>query len=345
VLSKFLEVLYNKVFVNIVVNKQNVTVEIEICSTKGVLESVEEVFEASYINEKMISFIRSYTAESPYYYISVLDISAYQGVIPSCEKNKLSYYHDLSESEYKCYDKKWTYYTSKTDLYEIEKIYKDIGVDFIFSPFNIIYKFFHDKLQDHMALFVLIQENFVALCVFENSELVFGQYLDMENSAESDDLLLDSVEDELDDDSFDFDLDEGIDLEDVDVIDDIESTEDFGDIEDLDSLDDIDEFSQTQDVEEEFYQESEEEIKQNANSDGFNEDYQRFSLIQSSVNRFYKDPKYDSKFIESIYIADGAGISPDLKKYLEEEMFLNVYVRHIDIACEISALAQEELGL
>ena len=31
-------------------------------------------------------------------------------------------------------------------------------------------------------------------------------------------------------------------------------------------------------------------------SDGFNEDYQRFLLIQGSLNSFYKDPKYESQF-------------------------------------------------
>ena len=343
-LSKILASLYNKVFVNIVVNKHTVTVEIETCSSKAILESVEETFETSYINDKMLIFIKSYIAESPYYYISILDLSAHQGAIPTCEKNKISYYHDVSDSEYKCHDKTWTYYTSKTDLYEMEKIYKDIGVDFIFSPFSVLNHFFQEKIKDNLALFILIQDNFVALCVFEKSQLLFGQYLDMENSPENEDLLLDSSNDD-DDDDFDFDLDEGINLEDVDVMDDLENNEDFGDIEDLDSIEDIDEFSQTQDIEEEFYQDSEDELNDNASDDGFNEDYQRFSLIQSSVNRFYKDPKYESQFIENIYIADGVGISPDLKKYLEEEMFLNVYVRHVDIACEISALAQEEVAL
>jgi len=339
-LSKFFELLYNKVFVNIVVNKHAVVVEIDTYTKKGSIDSVEESFETSDINEKMISFIKSYIAETPYYYISVLDISTQQGVIPSCDKTKLANYHDLGDSKYQCFEKKWTYYTSKADLYAIEKTYEKIGIDFIFSPFSVVAHFFHEKIQENMALFTLVQDNFLALCVFENGELIFGQYLDMENTQEHEDLLLDSVEEEND---LDFDLEDGIDLEDVDVIDDLESDEDFGDIEDLDSIEDIDEFSQTQDVEEEFYQESEEEIKENASSDGFNEDYQRFSLIQSAVNYFYKDTRYDSKFIESIYIADAAGVSPDLKTYLEEEMFLNVYIRQIDLPFEISSLAQEEV--
>ena len=337
-LDKLLEALYNKVFVNIVINKHSVHVQIDICSKKGVIETYDESFETSYINDAMLKYIKSYTAESPFYYVSVLDISTQQGVIPTCSKNLLSRYHDVSDSEYKCHNKLWTYYTSKTDLYEIEKIYKDVGVDFIFSPFSILSDFFKDKIVSHMALYILVQENFVCLSIFEDSKLLFGQYLDMENSQENDDFLLDDVGDDID-----LDLDEGINLEDIDVIDDIDDVDDFGNIEDLDSLEDIDEFSE--DVEEEFYQESEQEIEENASSDGFNEDYQRFSLIQSSINRFYKDDKYESKFIENVYIADAVGISADLKKYLEEEMFLTVYVRRIEIASELSALAQEEMGL
>ncbi len=337
-LDKLLEALYNKIFVNIVINKHSVNLQVDICSKKGVIDSVEENFETSYINDAMLTFIKNYTAESPFYYISVLDISTQQGVIPTCSKNLLPRYHDLSDSEYKCHDKLWTYYTSKTDLYEIEKIYKDIGVDFIFSPFSILSKFFQDKISSHMALYVLVQENFVCLSVFEESKLLFGEYLDMENTQEHDDLLLDDIEDDID-----LDLEEGINLEDIDVIDDVDDVDDFGDIEDLDSLEDIDEFSE--DVEEEFYQESEEEIEENASSDGFNEDYQRFSLIQSAINRFYKDAKYESKFIENVYIADSVGISADLKKYLEEEMFLTVYVRKVDLGSELSSLAQEEMGL
>ena len=79
-------------------------------------------------------------------------------------------------------------------------------------------------------------------------------------------------------------------------------------------------------------------------SDGMNEDFQRFSLIQSAVNTFYKDEKFESEFIENIYIGDGVGVSSDLKRYLEEEMFLNVYIRHLDLAGELCTIAKMELS-
>jgi len=135
--------------------------------------------------------------------------------------------------------------------------------------------------------------------------------------------------------------DDSIDLEDIDAIEDIDLFDDFGDIEDLDSIEDIDEFSESKDLEEEFHQELEEVPLNEA--DGFNEDYQRFALIQSAVNHFYKDERYESEFIENIYVADGIGVSRDLKRYLEEEMFLSVYIRKIELVSSICELSRLEL--
>ncbi len=335
--SKFLESLYLKVFVNIVVKNSSTDVYIELCSKNGIIDNIENSFTTTKLNEQMVRFISSYTKESPFYYISILDTSPSQGALPTCSKNKLPLYYDISASEYKCHDSKWTFYTSKTDLYEIERKYKKIGIDFVFSPFSILNNFFKDKVDSHLAMYILVQESFLSLAIFDNSKLLFAQHLDLESIPEGETLLIDEESDLLD-------LEDGIDLEDIDVVQSNEDIlDDFGDIEDLDSLEEIEEFSENKDIEEEFYQDSEEGAKER--EDSFNEDYQRFTLIQSSLNHFYKDDKYESQFIENVYIADGVGVSSDLKRYLEEEMFLNVYVRHLELGVEVSQLAQMELEI
>ena len=338
-LSKFFEALYNKVFVNIVVKHSSTDIYIELCSKNGVVDSEQNSFDSLTLNSEIIEFISSYTKETPYYYISILDMSIDQGALPTCSKNRLSYFYNVSASEHKCCDETWTYYTSKTDIYEIEKKYKKIGVDFIFSPFILLSNFFVDKIKSHVAMYILIQDSHLSLSIFENGTLLYGEHLDMETSGKSDDILLSQDMSEDDDIS----LENGIDLEDVDVIDEMEDLDDFGDIEDLDSLEEIDEFSENQDIEEEFY-EAEEQIVESDDSD-FNEDYQRFTLIQNALGHYYHDDKYEGKFVENVYIADGVGISNDLKRYLEEEMYLNVYVRHTDLGIELSNLAKKELSL
>lgn len=343
-LNKFFESLYNKVFVNIVVKSTSSDVYIELCSKKGVINHFEESFETTKLNQEMIDFVSSFIRESPYYYISLLDFSKEQGAIPTCYKDDISAYYDLSVSEYKCNDGKWVHYTSKTNLYDMDKRYNEIGIDMVFSPFSVISNFFQDKINSNLAMYVLVQEDSIALSVFEDSKLIFGEHVDMQSPLAEDDALL-SEEMEMDMEMDVVETPRGIDLDEINVddeIEDIDDLEDFADIEDLDSIEDIDEFSKTQDIEEE--EEVVEEIEE-VNDDSFNEDYERFSFIQTSLGHFYDDEKYESKFIENIYIADSVGVSNELKRYLEEEMFLNVYIRHLNLSIEIAKLAKMEIEL
>jgi len=140
-------------------------------------------------------------------------------------------------------------------------------------------------------------------------------------------------------------MQESIDLDDIASLDDLdELDDDFGDIADLDSIDELDDFDETKDIEEELAENEEMQDDSIQDTDGLNEDFQRFSLIQSCVSTFYKDEKFESEFIENVYIGDGVGVSGDLKKYLEEEMFLNVYIRHVDLASELCAITKMELA-
>ncbi len=320
-LDTFLEALYNKVFVNILVKRSSTDVYMEIRSKKGVIDHCHESFDTTILSHQLLEFINSYTKESPYFYISFLDISVEQGALPTCEKNRLGFYGDISASEYKCHDKKWTYYTSKSDLYVIEKRYAKIGVDFVFSPYSVLSNFFKDKIPTTLAMYILVQDSFISLSIFDNGALLYAQQLDMETTSE-------------DKEEISLDIEQSINLEDIDIMQDFD---DFGDIEDLDSIEDINEFSQDKDLDEELAVEEPHEAS-------FNEDYQRFSLIQASLNHFYNNEKYDSKFVETVYIADATGLSSDLKDYLEKEIFLNVYLRRIDINMEVCELAQRELA-
>ncbi|HIC13290.1 MAG TPA: hypothetical protein EYO75_07995 [Sulfurimonas sp.] len=304
----FLEAFYNKVFVNILVKRSSTDVYIEIRSKKGVIDHFSESFNTTILSSQLLEFINFYTKESPYFYISFLDISPEQGALPTCEKNRLGFYGDVSASEYKCHDNKWTYYTAKTDLYAMEKRYAKIGVDFVFSPYSVLSNFFKDKISTTLAMYLLVQDSFISLSVFDNGTLLYAEQLDMETISEDADEILASMDDE---EEISLDIEQSINLEDI-----MQDLADFGDIE---------------------------VTTAEPHETSFNEDYQRFSLIQTSLSHFYNNEKYDSTFVEAVYIADAVGVSSDFKHYLEEEMFLNVYLRRIDINMEVCSLAQKEL--
>ena len=333
------ESLYNKVFVNIVVDGAKSRAYIEMSSAKAPFEKIKSstnIFETATLTPKLLDFIESYTKETPYFYISFLDNSLSQGALPACKKEDLSKYADLTLSKHRCVDEQWSCYTLAADFDAMRRRYEAMGVDFVFSPFALLSDFFKDKIKSNFAMYVLVQTSSLSLAVFENGKLLFAEHLDMHHMIEEDRLSGDDLDES-------FDLDDEIDLEGVNVDeDDLSIIDDFSDIEDLDSIEDIDEFAQHRDVEEELLNAIEEQDDEEEEV-GFNEDYQRFTLIQSSIATYYKDARFESNFIENLYVADSVGVSSELKKYLEEEMFLSVYVRKIDLAMELCDMAKMEL--
>lgn len=344
-LSKVIERLYLKVFVGIVTmhNKCNVVIEIEKGGDVG--ERITESFETGSINAEIVEFIEPYLDESPFFYVAILNPMKNQGALPTCLERKAKEFFDTSTAVTLCQDRRWMVYADKMELDVLKEQYRSIGLDFIFSPFLVINYFFHDKISSDTASFVLIEEDAVSVSVFYEGNLLFAQYIPME---EEDGLLTDV---ELDDAvSLSFELEdeaseEGIDLDDINAIEDLEDLDGLNDIEDLDALEEIDDFSdepakaaQRNDVEDKNGAGDEE-----TSLEGFNQDFKRYELIQSALKNFYNDPKYENRFIEFVYVADGCNVSDDLKYYLEEELFLKVYIRKIDLAAEIVDLARAEV--
>ena len=56
----------------------------------------------------------------------------------------------------------------------------------------------------------------------------------------------------------------------------------------------------------------------------------------------HRKKKYENNFIESVYIAATCDVGNSLKNYLEEELFLKVYMRQVDIPSEVFDLAKRE---
>ncbi|WP_373069754.1 hypothetical protein [Sulfurimonas sp.] len=338
-LDKLKKYLYNNIYINIVQSSKNTKIYVEEVSHDGSSENYEEVIKSSEKSD-IYEFINFCMRKSPISYISLLDPSLSQGAAPTCSLDDIKKYCELDDHEYVCVDSNWTYYTPKLDLLEIKGRYKKTGLDFIFSPFYMLKNFFADKVKGEISLYILVNEDYMALSIFDSSKLKFASLLDMQQDDEGDDELVMDVDDEEE-----LILEElennSVDLEGIDVDDDIDALDDFDDLDDLDSFDDIDDFDE-EDEKDDVFASTEKPLEDIVEQNTFGEDYHRFSLIQSAVNTFYKDPKFDGDFIQNAFIADGIALSPEFKRFLEEEMFLNVVVRKIDIAQELCELAKAE---
>lgn len=328
----FLGFIYTKVFINIVIENLSAVVYIEVCSTKGsVIESVEKKFDISQDKNRMYNFIKSYKKESPFHYVSIIDQSSSQGAITTCKSSELSSHYGDSKIKIICYSKDLAFYTLENNINFIKQEHREIGIDFIFSPFLIVREFFKDKIESTMAMYVLVENGYLSLTIFENSKLLFAKFINAGHLIDEDDISYSGQL--LDEESEDSTLDMGeIDLGEVSF------AEEYASIENLDDSDDINEFSEEKEIKNAINISGEKLIL-----NGFGEDYQRFLSIHESLNSFYKDEKYDSKFVETVYIADAVGLSHELKGYLEDEMFLSVYVRKIELPMEICNIAKIEI--
>ena len=342
-IGRLLQNLYNKIFINILFDGKNSNVYIELCSSGKdlkVLNSAYSHFEGEGISTKMLEFIEGYTSETPYYYISILDPSRKQGALPTCDYSKLSVFDEMAECEHRCVGQKWSYYTQKSDIKSLQNRYQKIGLDFIFSPFTILTHIFKDKVATTFAMYILVQTGELTLGVFGDGKLLFAKHLNTEMNSEESELINSYLEEEKISDG----LEGGIDLEEIDVdSEELELIDDFGDIEDLDSLEELDEFSQQQDINMVIDEPSPKKSTPSPLNKSFNQEYIRFKIVHSAIAEYYKDKRYESRFIENIYVADGVSMSVEFKRYLEEELFVNVYARKVETIVELCELAKMEL--
>ena len=342
--------MYDTALINIVMYAQSIHVYIEQVSKKKIKHTTEKSFilNDSYSDKLLFNYIKPFTDDTPYYYIALLDASKEQGAIPTCDKHKMSLYADLSTSQYICIDQNWACYTSKVFLKEEMRLVGELGCDFVFSPFIILKSFYADKISGNIALYAFIQEHSMTIAVFKENRLLFGEYIDTRLETDPQEELNFSDE-SADEETESVDLD-SIDLDESDLglddqLDDLGSFDDIEELDDIDSLDDTDVEDLLEENLEAISEETEELSDETHKIEHSSEDFKRFGILQRSLAKFYNDNRFESDFIETLYVADAASLTGDFKHYVQEEMFLNVYVRKMEPELEVCHLVKEELGL
>ncbi|HEX5624238.1 MAG TPA: hypothetical protein VFX57_07350, partial [Sulfuricurvum sp.] len=282
------------------------------------------------------------------YYISTLNVKAHQGAYAGCSNEGKNNKNDETGVKSLCRNKKWTLYASRDDLHSLTYHYNVVGLDFIFSPFSILEHFFADKIKDSFALYALALPGSFSIAIFDGGKLEYahhhthsqGEMASGNDEVSTADFTPPLMEHDIAEGLIDLEDIES--LEDLDIIDDLDS---LGDIADLDELEEMHEFSEDMPTpEEKRFEQEQNSFLTKGDIDSSAEDYQRFEYIQKALQQFYSTDQCQNRFIETVCIADSQGGSEELKQYLEEELFLNVLVRKVDVAEEINALAMLEEG-
>lgn len=336
-----IEWLYRKIFIAIVSDADGYDLRTITLKQKKVLQKEAKRFEGEKAFEEMRKFIRKQMDESPFHYIALLNPDSHQGAISGCTLHDID--HELNGAKTLCRNQKWLLYTSLKEIDTLKKKFSEVGIDYLFSPFSIIEHFFQDKISTGLALYALAQKDSFSVALFEEGKLEFAHHYPLHPSS------MEAVGTEEGLIGFALDVEEevekGIDLDEIENLDDldiIDELDDLTDIEDLDELEEIADFSEDEPTPEEKRSASADNFKEDM--DRFGDDYLRFELIQKTLETFYASEQCRNRFVETVYIADGYGSGSELKHYLEEELFLNVLIRRIDVGDEVIALAMSEEG-
>lgn len=335
--------MFQKIFIAIVNDGDAYDVRVTTLKQKKPLNKKSKHFEGESAFDEMLTFVGKQTEESPLHYVSLLNPDPNQGALAGCSENNDS----LSGAQTLCRNQKWTLYASVRELDALQKNYAAVGLDFIFSPFSLMERFFADKLSGGLALYAFAQKDTFSIAFFEEGKLEYAHHYPMHQNSVS--VLTEEAIPMGFSLGVEEDQEKGINLDEIESLDDldiIDELDDLSDIEDLDALEEIVEFSDDAPTSIEKHASIPHADEVKGELDRFNDDYARFELIEKTLSDFYAGEHCKNRFVETVYIADAYGSGTDLKRYLEEELFLNVLIRHIDIVDEVISLTiDEEEGL
>ena len=340
-LTRVFQKYFSNIFISIVQQNNEWVVYSKVVRNGTLKDKFSESFESignDSIPAKMEKYLEKLQADYNFAYITILLDSMGQGAINGVtatdfEKNSV----DMKSVTHLDVDKNWSVYASFIDINWAKKIFKNVGLDFIYSPFmvqNSLIK--KQKLKDQPTLYILNHNDSVTISVFENGNLLFGAYFqtttdnsigegeeDWENESEEaglDDMIeLDSMEDE--------DISGIGELDDLSELDELDSDEDSTDFEDISSEEkDLGHFDSDESLED-------------SNLELFGRDVLIYKYLTFSLKEYYKNPLYKSSFIDTIVIHDGYEVSSELIDMIENDLLMDIEMNKIsirEIVCNMS---------
>lgn len=166
---KFLEVFLPKQFVLLMPTAKGIYFYSEQRKNGKVIRRYErELIESPAVLQERVAKSEK---ESPVTYMTLLDSEAKQGLLVKCKEAEGV---ELSSVEKLCVDQRWGIYMSKDDLFEAQKRYNNIGLDFLFSPYTLLYNFFQKKIEKSDGLYIMLTDEMIVSAVFKNNTMIFA---------------------------------------------------------------------------------------------------------------------------------------------------------------------------
>lgn len=128
--------------------------------------------------QAMSEYLERIQTDYNFAYVSLILDSMGQGAIygntaSDFEKNSV----DIKNVIHFDTDRKWSVYASFIEINWIKKLFSEVGIDFIYSPFmvqNFLLK--KEKRKKEPTLYILNHHDCVTISIFEEADLVFGAF-------------------------------------------------------------------------------------------------------------------------------------------------------------------------
>lgn len=338
-LTKVLQKYFSNIFISIVQQNNEWIIFSKVVKNGVIKDKFLETFERpdrDNIPSKMEKYLEKLQTDYNFAYVTVFLDSMGQGAINGItaadfEKNSV----DMKSVTHIDIDKSWSAYASFIDINWVKKLFKNSGLDFIYSPFivqNSLIK--QAKLKEKPTLYILNHNDSVTISVFENGSLLFGAYF----QTTTDDKL-GSGDEDWENETEEEGIDDLVELENI-------SNNDMGgldELDDLNELDDLDDDNMSTDFEE--IDEGDKDLghfndeQDNSDLELFGRDVLIYKFLTSSIKEFYKNPLFKSSFIETIVLHDGYEVSSELIDMIENDLLMDIEMNKIDISevvCNIS---------
>ncbi len=277
--------------------------------------------------------IRAYKRKYPFTYLGSISKTYNQGVIDTTQRVKLSKFGIKPDENLFIRMRNWACYIQKRAVAESRARYlQALGLDFLFSPFIMIYTIIaHKMLRTRNCLYVLQQRSNISLLVADKKNVFFGGYFPLSSDLEG----------IGDDDNEHSEISSILDMKNIDGLAGTSPEE----LRELGELDGIDEEVLEQEI-------APKELKNRKKAQGEQARIEELrdlarandtsEIITNCVSEFYSNDMYKSDFLDKIILLDTYGISNQAVEHIRNSLLMDIEVRPVDVTKTLIELMQRE---
>lgn len=332
--SRLLRPFFSTAFIGIDVDGRNCSVYVLVHKNGKIKEEFCKEFKC--VNNELpieaAKLIRTYRNKYPFTYLGALSKTYNQGLVSTKNPKQIAKFGiNVNDNKFIKLDN-WSCYIQKRAIDENRVRYlKALGLDYLFSPFLLIYSLVSANLRKRNCLYVLQQQNTVSLFIADKNNVLFGGYfflssdLDIDNETQDDLQEIHSV----------FDM---ANIQDIIGLP-SQEFEEIGELEDIDK-DVLAEELLPQEFQEQKEQEAKQshlqELKDLARANNTSD------IIINCINEFYSNEIYKSDFLEKVILLDCYGISQPALQHLRSSLLLDIEIKPIELSKTIVKLMRRE---